>query len=167
MDFLELCRLRRSVRAYQPDSVTEEHLDYILECVRLAPSACNRQPWRLRLLREKNDLERLAECYNRDWFRSAPACFILYCETREQWVRSSDGKPHGNIDVAIATEHLCLAAAEVGLGTCWICNFDTERLTQQFGSPEGCEPVALIPLGKPADEAKDKVRKSLDDILLK
>ena len=82
----------------------------------------------------------------------------------EEWVRA-DGKHHGNIDIAIAVEHLCLAAAEQGLGTCWVCNFDVERCTQLFNIPSNEEVAVLIPIGYAADEAKEKKRKDLKDIL--
>jgi nitroreductase len=82
----------------------------------------------------------------------------------EEWVRS-DGKAHGDIDVAIAVEHLCLAATEQGLATCWVCNFDAQLCSQLFSYAEGEEPVVLIPIGYPADEAKPKVRKEMNEIL--
>lgn len=95
----------------------------------------------------------------------APACFIAYCDHGQEWVRKSDGKPHGDIDVAIAVEHLCLAAAEQGLGTCWVCNFDVEKCRQYFPGDDGCEPVALIPIGCPDGEVAEKKRKPMSDIL--
>ena len=82
----------------------------------------------------------------------------------EEWVRS-DKKHHGDIDIAIAVEHLCLAATEQGLGSCWVCNFDAEQCKRLFGLGENEEPAVLIPLGYPADEPKGKVRKAMGDII--
>ena len=70
---------------------------------------------------------------------------------------------------AIAAEHICLAAAEQGLGSCWVCNFDVALCRQQFGLPPTVEPVVLIPVGYPEDEAlfeaTPKHRKELADIV--
>lgn len=165
-DFLNLCKLRRSVRAFRQEAVPQEKLEYIMECVRLAPSAVNRQPWHFKCLTEKAGLARLAECYNRPWFAGAPACIVAYRDKEQEWVRSCDGKPHGDIDVAIAVEHLCLAAAELGLGSCWVCNFEVEVLKRLLPAPAGWEPVALVPIGFPSDEAPDeKKRKDIKEIL--
>ena len=75
----------------------------------------------------------------------------------EEWVRS-DGKHHGDIDIAIAVEHLCLAATEQGLATCWVCNFDAEKCKQFFGLGDNEEPAVLIPIGYAADEPKERLR---------
>ncbi len=164
--FLELCQLRQSVRAYQDKTVPQETLDYVMECVRQAPSAVNFQPWRFLLCTSEADLQKLRTCYNRPWFETARHCFIACRLKSEEWVRKTDGKPHGDIDVSIAVEHLCLAAAEQGLGTCWVCAFDATLCKQLFNFPEDVEPVALIPIGYPEQplELKDKSRKELSQI---
>ena len=81
----------------------------------------------------------------------------------EEWVRS-DGKHHGDIDIAIAVEHLCLAATEQGLATCWVCNFDAEKCKQLFAISDNEEPAVLIPIGYAADEPKEKKRKEMEEI---
>ncbi len=166
-NFLELCRLRQSVRNYSPESVPQDVLDYIMECVRLAPSACNKQPWHFRLCTSAGDLEKLRVCYNRPWFETVKCCFVVCRVKSDEWVRKYDGKPHGDIDVAIAVEHLCLAAAEQGLGTCWICAFDAPECKRQFRLSDDLEPVALIPIGYPDTglEVKEKARKPLEMII--
>ena len=164
MNLQELIKSRYSCRSYQPASVEPAKLDYIMECVRLAPSAVNKQPWRFRIVSSDEDKAKLQRCYARTWFNSAPMYIIASLVHDEEWVRS-DGKAHGDIDVAIAVEHLCLAAAEQGLGTCWVCNFDALLCSQLFSYAEGEEPVVLIPIGYPADEAKPKNRKEMNEIL--
>ena len=164
MDFLELVKRRYSCRNYQPTSIEKEKLDYIIECVRFAPSAVNKQPWVFRIISNKEEKEKLRQCYDREWFATAPTYIMASILHDEEWVRA-DGKHHGNIDIAIAVEHLCLAAAEQGLGTCWVCNFDVERCTQLFNIPSNEEVAVLIPIGYAADEAKEKKRKSTTDIL--
>lgn len=164
-NLLEICQQRCSVRAFLPEQPSQSAIEYVMECVRLAPSAVNYQPWHFRYISEKEDLQRLHECYPREWFRTAPACFIAYRDKETEWVRKKDNKPHGDIDVAIATEHLCLAATEQGLGTCWVCNFDVDKCKELFPARPEWEPVVLIPIGTPSDEPTEKKRKAMDEIL--
>ena len=164
MDFLELVKNRYSCRAYKALDVEKEKLDYILECVRFAPSAVNKQPWRFHIVSSEEDKAKLQQCYNRDWFKTAPMYIIASVLHDEEWVRA-DGKHHGNIDIAIAVEHLCLAATEQGLATCWVCNFDTTLCKELFALPENEEPTVVIPLGYAADESNVKKRKSINEIV--
>lgn len=164
MNLLELIKSRYSCRSYLPASVEPEKLDYIMECVRMAPSAVNKQPWRFRIISSEEDKAKLQRCYVRTWFTSAPMYIIASIAHDEEWVRS-DGKAHGNIDIAIAVEHLCLAAAEQGLGTCWVCNFDALLCKELFNFANNEEPAVLIPIGYPADEPKPKMRKSITEIV--
>ena len=77
----------------------------------------------------------------------------------------ADNKDHADIDIAIAVEHLCLAATEQGLGTCWVCNFDASQCSTVLGLPEYIEPAVLIPVGYAEDEPVEKKRKMLNEIL--
>ena len=81
-------------------------------------------------------------------------------------MKSGDGKPHGDIDVAIAITHLALAATEQGLGTCWVCNFDVEAARRLFDLPAELEPVALVPIGYPAEGVvvAEKNRKPVEEL---
>ena len=162
--FLELVKQRYSCRSYQAKSVEQGKLNYIIECVRFAPSAVNKQPWQFHVVNDKADMAKLQECYNREWFATAPMYIICSILHNEEWVRS-DGKHHGDIDIAIAVEHLCLAATEQGLATCWVCNFDAEKCKQLFSLTDNEEPAVLIPIGYAADESKEKIRKKIDEIL--
>lgn len=164
MNFLELVKQRYSCRAYKPLCVEKEKLEYVMECVRLAPSAVNKQPWRFRIVSKEEDKARLQQCYNRDWFKTAPMYVVASVLHDEEWVRS-DGKHHGDIDIAIAVEHLCLAATEQGLATCWVCNFDAVLCKELFNLPDNEEPAVLIPLGYAEDEVKPKNRKPIEAIV--
>ena len=164
MNLLELVNARYSCRNYLPTSVEQEKLDYILECVRLAPSAVNKLPWLFHIISNEEDKALLQQCYNRDWFKTAPMYIIASILHDEEWVRA-DGKHHGDIDIAIAVEHLCLAATEQGLATCWVCNFDAALCKDLFALPENEEPAVIIPLGYAADEIKPKSRKAIDRIV--
>lgn len=161
---LDTINARYSCRAYLDKPIEEEKVAYIMECMRLAPSAVNRQPWKFRIVRSQEGREKLQSCYARPWFNEAPLYILGSVLHEEEWVRA-DGKPHGNIDVAIAVEHLCLAATEQGLGSCWVCNFDAHRCNELFQMPEAEESVVIIPIGYPsATETPQRKRKPLEEI---
>ena len=164
MNFLELVKNRYSCRAYKTLDVEKEKLDYILVCVRFAPSAVNKQPWRFHIVNGEDEKAKLQQCYNRDWFKTAPMYIVASILHDEEWVRA-DGKHHGDIDSAIAVEHLCLAATEQGLATCWVCNFDATLCKEQFAMSANEEPAVIIPLGYAADEMKLKSRKPIEEIV--
>lgn len=165
MNFLELVKARYSARKYAGRPVEADKLDYIMECVRMAPSAVNFQPWRFRIVTDEATLKDLQQCYKREWLATAP-CIIVACTNHdESWHRRADNKDHGDIDIAIAVEHLCLAATEQGLGTCWVCNFDAAQCSEVLGLPGNLEPAVLIPVGYAEDEPTEKKRKSLNEIL--
>ena len=163
MTFLDLIKQRYSCRSYQNKRVEQEKLDYVMECVRLAPSAVNKQPWGFRIVENEDDKSKLHTCYSREWFQTAPMYIICSILHDEEWVRS-DGKHHGDIDIAIAVEHLCLAATEQGLATCWVCNFDAAKCKQLFSIADNEEPAVLIPIGYAADEVREKKRKTISEI---
>lgn len=165
MSFLELVKSRYSCRGYQAKCVEQEKLDYVMECVRMAPSAVNRQPWRFRIVSDEAGKGKLQQCYHREWFNTAPAYIMASILHEEEWVRA-DGKHHGDIDIAIAVEHLCLAATEQGLGTCWVCNFDAALCHELFGLDANEEVAVLIPIGYPADDFREKTRKPMAEVVL-
>lgn len=164
MEFSELIRKRYSVRAYKPDAVEEDKLQQILEAVRLAPTASNRQPFQLIIIHTAGREAELRRIYNRDWFVQAPLVICACGIPAQNWVRS-DGKNYNDVDVAIAMDHLILAATDVGLGTCWVAEFDPAAAREVLGLPDGVEPIAFTPLGYPADHSQPKVRKALSDLV--
>ena len=161
--FKELATRRFSVRKYTNEPVSKEDIEYIMDCVRLAPSACNRQPWKFLLLTSDNAKEKIRQCYNRDWFKSAPVYVLCFKDVNGCWVRPEDGKPHGDIDLGIAVEHLCLAAADRGLGSCWVCNYEAVK---RLFPVEGYEAVAIVPIGHIAPDCPhaEKKRKEMNEI---
>lgn len=163
--FLELVTRRYSVRKYVPRAVETSKIDYLLECARLAPSAVNRQPWRFIVVRQAASREALHQCYAREWFKEAPLYIVLCADEHQSWKRSFDGCDHGDIDVAIAAEHICLAAAEQGLGSCWVCNFDPEACRRALQLPDEVHPVVIIPVGYAADSPTEKQRRPLHELV--
>ena len=165
-NFLGLVRQRYSLRDFAPVPVEQETLEYILETARLAPSAVNFQPWVFIVIRDTARLQALKTCYRRDWIETAPACIVVCADHAVSWKRR-DGKDHADIDAAIAAEHIALAATEQGLGTCWVCNFDTTICREVLHLPESVEPVVLLPIDYPSDQAiePEKKRKPLNEIV--
>ena len=161
MTFRDLAEARFSLRNYDSRPVEQEKIDCLLECVRLAPSAVNFQPCVFYVVTDQVLLAQLQDCYNRDWFKTAPMCIVACGNHQQAWHRKLDGKDHTDIDVAIAVDHLTLAAVDMGLGSCWICNFDAQKCAQVLNLLEGIEPIAMVPIGYAAtDEQPLKKRKS-------
>jgi nitroreductase len=165
MDFFELINTRYSVRAYRPEPVEKEKLEQVLEAARLAPTAANRQPFHLYILDSKDRQSDLLRVYPREWFAKAPVVICAAGLPGTGWVRGQDGKNYTDVDVTIAMDHLILAAASLGLGTCWIAAFDPTAAREVFHLPPEAVPVVLTPLGYPADQAKPKERKRLQDLV--
>ena len=148
MDFLQLAKLRYSVRNYQPKQVEEEKLARILEAGRVAPTGANRQPHRLIVVREASGLERLKKAAN---VYGAPLAVIICADHNVSWKRHYDGKDVADIDAAIVTDHMMLEATELGLGTLWICHFNPEVLKSEFSIPSNIEPLNILAIGYAAD----------------
>jgi nitroreductase len=165
MDFFDLIQSRYSVRAYRPEPVEKEKLNQVLEAARLAPTAANRQPFRLYVARSEGRQSELLRVYPREWFTQAPLVICAAGLPGRGWVRSLDGKNYTDVDVTIAMDHLILAAAALGLGTCWIAAFDPDAARKVFNLPAEAVPVVLTPLGYPADQAKPKERQGIEELV--
>lgn len=167
MTFLELAKLRYSARKYLNKAVEEEKINYILECGRVAPSAANLQPWHVIVLQDKENLERISAVYPKDWFRQAPLVLVICGDHTTSWKRT-DGKDHCDIDIAIITDHITLAAAEQSFGSCWICNFDAKLCSALLHLPAHIEPVVILSIGYAADmgeNTRHTTRKLPEEIL--
>ncbi len=164
MEFYEVIRSRRSIRRYRPDPVQEDKLGRVLEAARAAPSAANRQPVLFYVIREAGLRSKLHAAYSLQWFTEAPVIVCACARPAEAW-RRNDGKSYADVDVTIAMDHLILAAAAEGLGTCWIGAFKPEELRRILDIPDELAPVALTPLGYPAEQPKARPRKELDELV--
>ncbi len=164
MDVMTAIRERRSVRAYTDQPVEEEKLKAVLEAARLAPSASNRQEWRFVVVTDpdkRRELGRLA--LNQTFIADAPVVIACCADTDHHTMRC--GQKSYPIDVAIAIDHMTLAAVELGLGTCWIGAFDEPGVKSLLGIPDAIPVVELLPLGYPADSPRPKRRLEFDRIV--
>lgn len=166
MSIIDTISARRSTRSYSDEAPSDELLYKVLNAGRLAPSACNYQPWKFIVIKDRENRLRLSKTYNREWFYNAPVVLCVCCNREESWHRK-DGKDFGEIDIAIAVDHITLAAQEAGLGTCWIANFDAAAARELLKLPSHIDPVIFTPIGYPqkSDQAPPKIRKKLEDIL--
>lgn len=168
MDFTELITNRESIRNFDPDRpVSKEVLEKILDAGRLAPSACNDQPWKFLVVSSREMLEKIRACYHREWFKEAPHILVVLGYKDKAWVRRHDGYNSIETDLAIAMTHLILAAENEGVGTCWIANYDPKILAKALGLTGDQVVFSITPLGyqKPGFRKEgNKKRKALDDI---
>jgi len=169
MEFYKLIESRESIRNYDSQKpVSEDVLNRILNAGRLAPSAANRQPWRFVLVSSEQKLAEVADSYQREWFKQAPHYLVVVGDKSQSWVRPSDGYNSIETDLAIAMDHLVLAAANENVGTCWIIAFDYEKLAKVVDLKEEEVLFCMTPLGyqKPDFEKKNKkTRKTLDEVV--
>jgi nitroreductase len=168
MDFWELVKTRHSVRSYDRNKpLSIELILKILEAGRLAPSAANRQPWEFIVVSSYDVIEKVRRCYNKDWFCNAPHILVVKGFKDKSWKRK-DGYDSIETDLAIAMSFIILAAANEGVGTCWIAAFDEEILRNSLNLAENEKVYAITPLGYPEESWKapqTKDRKRLEEIV--
>ncbi|MBN2162149.1 MAG: nitroreductase family protein [Pontiellaceae bacterium] len=166
MNFIELARSRCSIRKYKPEPVSEDLLTQVLLAGSLAPTAKNLQPFQFIVVRAPEQLDALAAAYPAPFLREAPVVIVICIDPGEAWVRQRhDDRNYCEVDAAIAVDHMALAATDLGLGTCWIAAFDPDMVAAAMQLPEGVEPLLLLPLGYPAEEGREKSRKSLEELV--
>ncbi|WP_449257630.1 nitroreductase family protein [Chlorobium limicola] len=167
MNFHDLVRDRCSIRSFAKDRpIPEDVLRRILEAGRLAPSGKNLQPWTFIVISSPKMLEKIYPCYSRDWVQSAPYLLVVKGKRSGAWHRAKDGYTSLETDLAIAMDHMILAAAYEGVGSCWIAAFDRDILYGALGLNDDEEIFAFTPLGYPATDAVTvpKTRKSIEEV---
>jgi nitroreductase len=169
MNFYEVVNLRSSIRKYRATAVEPEKLEQIWRAVQVAPSACNTQPWRFLVVKSPEMRARLQPVLEfqgylrREWFTTAP--LIIIALGNRQANNKENGDRAYSLDVAVATEHLVLAAAAEGLGTCWVCDFDKKALQEALGISPEWVPIAVTPLGYPDEPSRVTPRKPIEEIV--
>ena len=176
MEFMDLVRKRRSIRKYKPDAVSEEKLKYVLEAARIAPSWGNRQCWKYIIVTNEALRKKIIERASppppptdgrparpRDWPAQAPIIIVGCADPTKSG--NKEEKQYYLLDMGISMEHLMLAAAEQGLGTCWIGGgFDETVVKEALGIPKEIRVVALTPLGYPDDVTEPRTRMTFEEM---
>ncbi len=151
MDIYELMRSRYSVRKFAEQPVEPDKLDKVLAAGACAPTAKNQQPQRIYVLESEEALAKIRSI-TRCAF-NAP-CVLLVCGDKEvAWTNPFNGRNSAEMDCSIVTTQMMLQAQELGLGTCWVCWFDTELTRKEFEIPQNQEVFALLPMGYPAESS--------------
>jgi len=163
MDVAQAIRSRYSCRSYHDKPLEENKLRTVLEAARHAPSAKNLQDWRFVVVTAKQTKKELAAAANNQTFLENAGAVIVACTVSDHVMRC--GQAVGPIDVAIAMEHMCLQATELGLATCWIGSFYADKVKAVVGIPEGVTVVELLALGYPADTLKEHRREAMERIV--
>ena len=171
MEFSELIRVRQSDRKYLPQEVEKEKIVKCLEAARLAPSANNSQPWKFIVVNEpelKDKVAALAAGLGMNkWAVQAPAIIAVVLETPGFTTRLGGllkGKEFRLMDIGMAVEHLCLQAADLGLGTCIMGWFDERKVKKALNIPRSRRVPLLISLGYPDTQTRRKIRKSIKEV---
>ena len=167
MGFDALAKARYSLRKFSDQPVDPKDLALVLEAGRNAPTAHNYQPQRIFVLQTPEALEKADACTASNFH--PPVMLVVAYDPKTSWKREYDGKDHGEIDAAIAATQMMLQAADLGLGTTYVGMFEPEKLLAAFPEMAGLIPIALLPLGHPADGAHPARlhgdRKPLDELV--
>lgn len=171
MEFLELVNKRQSDRKYAPKPVAREHILKCLEAARLAPSACNSQPWKFIVVDDRAKLAEMSEAAiglgMNKFTVQVPVLVAVVQENMNLSAKAGSivkSKDYSMMDLGIAVEHFCLQAAELGLGTCIMGWFDEKKVKTLLGVPRSRRVQLLIALGHPDAPTREKIRKPLEAI---
>ena len=162
MELMDVIRQRRSIRKYKPDPVSEADLEYVLEAARLAPSWANSQCWKFVVITDPKVKSELAKS-GKEWTAHAPVLIAACADPSKPGTKGDQA--YYMLDIGIAMEHLILAAADRGLGTCWIGWFKEDVAKRALDVPEDIRVVAFTPLGYPDETPSPKPRKALSEIV--
>ncbi len=152
MDFLKLAQDRYSVRKFKNKHLEKEVVDEILKAGHLAPTGCNNQPQRILVINTDESAKKLKDC-TKCHFDAPTAMLVCYCRD-EVWTRKYDGKTCGVADACIVATHMMLQAHSIGVGSTWVMHFDPEAMREAYSIPANVEPVALLVMGYPAEDAE-------------
>lgn len=165
MDFLKLAKKRYSVRKYKEKDVEDEKLKLILEAGRVAPTAANRQPQRVLVIKSEEGMQKLGK--GAKTF-GAPMALLICSDKSDIWIRPIDNKDMVDVDASIVTDHMMLQATDLGLGTLWMTWFKPEVLREEFKLPHNLVPVNLLLIGYAdgpvsSPERHEEMRKPIED----
>lgn len=162
MEFMDVIIKRRSIRKYKSDPVSEEDIKYVVEAARLAPSWANSQCWKFVIITDAAVKTELVKA-GQSWIERAPVIIAACADSSKPGTKVDQA--YYMLDVGIAMEHLILAAADKGLGTCWIGAFDEAAAKKALDVPDNIRVVALTPLGHPDESPNPRPRRSLGEVM--
>ena len=168
MDVLEVIKERRSIRSFKEQDVKKEDIEMLIEAARWAPSAGNTQPWEFVIVRRPDLKKELAEAALSQGFVEDAPIVIVVCANENRSFQSYGirGKTLYCIqDTAAALQNIHLVAHSLGLGTCWIGAFNEEEAAKILKVPNGVRPVAIVPIGYPAESPAPRNRWSINQIV--
>jgi nitroreductase len=168
LDIFDLFKSRRSIRSFTSEDISNEDLEKILEAARWAPSAGNIQPWEFIIVRKPETKREIAKAaLNQMFIEEAPVVIVVCAnEARSSWTYGSRGATLYCIqDTAAAIENILLAACALGLGTCWVGAFHEDEVRRILKIPKGLRPVAIIPIGHPAEKPSPPYKRTLREIM--
>lgn len=152
MDFEKVISERYSVRKFENKHLSKEDIDKILHAGHIAPTGCNFQPQRILFLNTDESIQKLKNCTKCHF--DAPCAMLICYNKDETWKRPYDGALSAPVDASIVTTHMMLEAHNIGIGTCWVMHFDPFKMRETFSIPENFEPLALLVMGYPHEDAK-------------
>ncbi len=152
MNFLTLAEKRYSVRKFKNQHLSQTEIDKLLKAAHLAPTGCNYQPQRILVLNNDETISKLKKCTKCHF--DAPTAMLVCCNMDETWVRPYDSAKSAPVDACIVTTHIMLQAADMEIGSTWVMHFDPSAMREAFNIPDNIEPVALLVMGYPAEDAK-------------
>lgn len=153
MEFLELAKARYSVRSFKNIDIEKEKLDKIIEAGRVAPTACNKQPQKIFIVKSEEKLQKLASVCR---FTFGAPVILAVCYDKElDWKnRLMPGYSSGETDAAIVCTHMMLQAWEQGIGSCWVGYFNADEVKNALDLSENLQVTALLPIGYAADDVQ-------------
>jgi len=166
MDFYDVVKRRHSIRKYKPDVISDEILNRVLDAAHLAPSGKNGQPWRFIVVRNTELKQKLVKpCRDQAFIAEAPVIVVGVANEDESYQKQGNYMKSWAIDLALAFDHLMLAATSEGLGACWIGAFDEKEVKKALNIPDQLRVIGLTPLGYADGEPKPKPRKELGEVV--
>ena len=150
--FLELAQSRFSVRTFDQRPVEQEKIDALLKVVQMAPTAENKQPQKVYIIRGDENRKKLKTVTK--YAFNAPMYFLICCDKNKVWKHKTEDYYSTEIDGTISATHVILEAHDLGLGSVVVRSFETEKIKEAFGIPENMIPVALLPIGYPKEGTK-------------
>jgi len=169
-DLLKVIQSRRSVRRFSQNPIPENELKEILKTGFSAPSAGNRQPWRVVILKDRTRIDRIAIAAFGQTFIANASIVLVICavpyESAERY-KERGAMLYALQDTAALTQNIILAAHALGYATCWIGAFDENEVVEILNVPNGMRPVSIIPIGHAEGEPpKARPRRPFEDVII-